>query len=148
MIAEHAADLLAKIRSVAALADRTSMTVGGRSSDPGMVKIPLPACWLTFGREDNDEQSFERGPSSGVISTCTVMGTYAATVMIPYTTDDDLLNVQFPMLEQIINTIHGTEAPGGMQWRFLRQVISNVYPDRLAYEQRYTVTYVHQTPTT
>ena len=144
MIAEHAADLLAKIRTVTALASATSMTIGGRSSDPGMVKIPLPACWLTFARDDNDVQSYERGEPSGLVGPCTVLGTYALTVMLPYVSEDDLLTVQFPTLEAIVNAVHGTAAPGGFQWRFLRQVISNVYPDRLAYEQRYTASYIHQ----
>jgi hypothetical protein len=50
VIAECAASLLALVKTVPALADKTSLSIGGRSADPGLVKIPLPAAWITSGK--------------------------------------------------------------------------------------------------
>lgn len=145
MIAECAADLLARVKSIAALADRTSLTIGGRSADPGLVKIPLPAAWVTFGKDISDEQSYEHGPASGLVLEAPLMlSTWPITIFIPYTTDDDLIGVQFPLLESVIAAVHAQEAPSGLRWRFAGQRIALVYPDRLAYEQRYTLNYTIQ----
>lgn len=145
MIAECAADLLAKVRTVPALAGSASLSIGGKSSDPGLVKIPLPAAWVTLKTEISDEQSYEHGPSSGHVGPALMMATFCVTVFIPYLDDDDLLTVQFPLLQDIILAVHSTGTPAGaLQWRYTGQRIALVYPDRLAYEQRYTVSLIHQ----
>ncbi len=147
MIAECAADLLARVKTVSALADKTSLSIGGRSVDPGLVKIPLPAAWVTFGKDISDEQSYEHGDPSGFIRENPLMlSTWPITIFIPYTTDADLLTVQFPLLESVIAAVHAQEAPSGLRWRFAGQRIALVYPDRLAYEQRYTLNYTINTP--
>ncbi len=140
MIAECAADLLAKVQTVAALVDRTSLSIGGRSADPGLVKVPLPAAWITFGKEESDEQSYERGDPSGVVHEAQLMiATFPVNIFIPYIDDIDLLTVQFPLLEAVIAAGHAKISPSGLAWRFTGQRIALVYPDRLAYEQRYTL---------
>ena len=142
MIAECAADLLSKVKTVPALATSAALSIGGRSADPGLVKIPLPASWVTLSKDASDEQSYEHGPPSGVITVNELLATFAVTTFIPYINDDDLLGTQFPLLESIIVAIHATESPSGFRWRYAGQRIALVYPDRLAYEQRYTVNYV------
>ena len=78
MITELAADILARIKTVPTLEESTSLSIGGRSGDPGLVKIPLPACWITFAKDESDEQSYTHGPSSGVVSANLMMMTFAA----------------------------------------------------------------------
>ena len=142
MIAELTADLLALVRTVPALAAMTSLTIGGKAADPGLVKVPLPACWITFGKDVSDERSYEHGPESGlVIESPLMIGTWAVTVFVPYDDDDDLLTVQLPMLESIVIAVHARETPSGFNWRFAGQRMVQVYPDRLAYEQHYTANY-------
>ena len=142
MIAALAADLLAKFRTVPALENSASLSIGGRSSDPGLVKVPLPVAWLTFSRDASDEQSYEHGPASGMIHAAPLMiATFSATIFVPYLSDDDLLSTQYPLLLAAVNAVHATESPSGMRWRYAGQRIALVYPDRLAYEQRYTVNY-------
>lgn len=147
MIAECAADLLAKFTSVGNWATAPSLSTGGKSGDPGLVKIPIPAAWVNFAKDANDELPYEHSPPSGVIGPPQVMATFAATIFLPYTTDDDLLTVQFPRLKAIILAIHSTDVAGSagtLQWRYAGQRIALVYPDRLAYEQRYTVNFIYQ----
>jgi hypothetical protein len=142
VIAECAADLLARVKSIASLTDRTSLSIGGRSADPGLVKVPLPAAWVTFGKDESDEHDYNHGDTSGFIREAPLMlSTWPITIFIPYTTDDDLINVQFPLLESVISAVHAKDAPSGLRWRFAGQRIALVYPDRLAYEQRYTLNY-------
>lgn len=143
MIAECAADLLAKVRTVSALASAASLSIGGRSADPGLIKIPLPAAWVTLGKDASDERDFEHGPASGFIPEAPLMiATFPVTIFVPYIDDADLLTVQFPLLESVVKAVHATESPSGYRWRYAGQRIALVYPDRLAYEQRYTLNYV------
>lgn len=142
MIAECAADLLAKVMSVPTLTASASLTLGGRSNDPGLVKIPLPAAWLALAKDASDEVAYSNGPASGLIHPAPVLiGTFAVTTFVPYISDADMLGTQYPLLESIIRAVHATESPSGFRWRYEGQKIALVHPDRLAYEQRYTVNY-------
>jgi hypothetical protein len=140
VIAECAASLLALVKTVPALADKTSLSIGGRSADPGLVKIPLPAAWITFGKEESDQASYERGDPSGMVMEAQLMmATFPITIFIPYVDDADLIDTQFPLLSAVIAAVHNQLSPSGFAWRFTGQRIALVYPDRLAYEQRYTL---------
>ncbi|MDE2455663.1 MAG: hypothetical protein KGL43_18910 [Burkholderiales bacterium] len=142
MIAECITDLLAKIRTVGALATATALTIGGRSTDPGLVKVPLPAAWVTFARDMSDEPSYDHGPRSGMVHQApVVIGTFAITLFVPYTTDADMLAIEYPLLEAVVAAIHATDAPSGFRWRYAGQRLALIYPDRIVYEQRYTLDY-------
>jgi hypothetical protein len=62
-------------------------------------------------------------------------------IYVPYVSQDDLLTVQFPLLESVIAAVrdNGSEATSGNRWRYIGQKLAMVYPDRLAYEQHYTL---------
>jgi hypothetical protein len=145
VIAELADDLLTKVRGVTTLASRTSLSIGGKSGDPGLLKIDLPAAWAKFANDESDERSYERGPDSGLVSEAQLqMATFIVTILIPYTDDDDLLTVQYPLLEEVIAAVHATDSPTGFRWRYRKQRIALVYTDRLAYEMHFTVNHVTQ----
>ena len=146
MIAECAADILAKVKTVPEFTTATGvmvgLSIGGRSNDPGMLKIPLPAAWVSLKSDQTDEQEYTHGPSSGFIpNPQMMMATYAVMVFVPYVDDDDLLANQYPLLEAVASAVHATESPAGLRWRYIGQRIALVYPDRLAYEQRYTLSF-------
>lgn len=143
MIAELAADILAKVQTVSTLETQTGLSIGGRSADPGLLQIPLPAVWITLKADIVDQRDYTHGPESGVITPSqAMMSTFCVTVFVPYVDDADLLATQYPLLEAVAAAVHGTEAPSGYRWRYIGQQIALVYPDRLAYEQRYTVSYI------
>ncbi len=139
-----AADLLAKVRSITALALRTSLTLGGRTIDPGLVNVALPAAWVTHTASKPDQRDYTHGPESGFISASMQMAEWAVILFIEYSTDDDMLNVQYPLLDELVLAVHGTLSPTGMQWRDAGRRISKIYPDRLAYEQNFTLSFIHQ----
>jgi hypothetical protein len=107
-----------------------------------LLKVPLPAAWVSLKTDQVDEQDYTHGPASGLIpASQQMMATYTAMLFVPYADDADLLAVQLPLLEAVANAVHATEAPSGYRWRYIGQRIALVYPDRLAYEQRYTLTH-------
>lgn len=142
MISENVADLIAKIQTLPQLASSSGLAIGGKGTDPGLLKIPLPAAWIMYSKDDVDEAPFGQGGAQPglvpaqevVLATCSVL------IYLPYTDQDDLLNVQLPLLESVITAIRGKIAPSGHRWRYVGQKLALVYPDRIAYEQHYTLT--------
>jgi hypothetical protein len=155
VIAEAAADIMAKVRTVSGLEINTSLTVGAKSGDPGLVKIPLPAAWIVFGKEINDDQSYTHGPAHGVISAQPTLALFAVTIFMPYTTDAEMLATQYPMLDAVVAAVHATafaptvvEDESKFYWRFAGQSAVFRYADKLAYEQHYTLSFVRSPPLT
>jgi hypothetical protein len=139
MLAELATDLLEKVRTVTALADSVALTIGGKANDPDLTKIPLPAAWVVLRKEGKDTTPYDHTDSSGVVDELTIAAIWTVTVMVPYTNDEDMLGVQFPLLESVRKAIHKTESPSGFRWSYMNQRIALVYTNRLAYEQTYHV---------
>lgn len=151
MIAECAADLLARVRSVSALVDRTGLSLGGHSIDPGLLKIPLPAAWVMYKGDKPDEAPYGDSAQGGggiVPSSEVMLASWRVVVYVAYTDDADLLNIQFPLLEAVKTAIKttvttgplgGVESPNGYSWRYIGEKLALVYNDRLAYEQYYTL---------
>jgi hypothetical protein len=145
-IAEHAEQLRDLVVSVGGWSTTPALSIGGKSGDPGLIKIPIPAAWIRLQQDmpDAPEDNRERGAVSGYVGPNQVQALYAVTIFLPYTDDDNLLTEQFPRLTGVINAVHSIDAPGGSRWRYAGQRIALVYPDRLAYEQHYAVDFVHQ----
>ena len=102
MITALAQDLLTRVESLAALTNRTGLSIGGRTNDPGLLKIPLPAAWIVLKNDTVDESSFQRGPESGLVPPSQeMMATFAITLFVPYINDADLLTTQYPLLESV-----------------------------------------------
>ena len=142
MIAENAADLLARVKSIEALTNAAGLAIGGRAGDPSLLKIPPPAAWILFGGDQADEEPHTAGARGGpgmVPSVQIIMAIFRVLVYVAYVDDNDLLTNQYPLLESVIRAIRGQPAPSGHRWRYLGQKLTLVYNDRLAYEQRYTL---------
>lgn len=145
MIAENAADLVARVTSVPALANSAGLALGGRGADPALTKIPLPAAWIMFGKDQVDESPYGSSQSGGRGSLIpngeNIQQVFSVVIYVPYLSQDDLLTVQFPLLESVVAAVRGNgqAAPSGNRWRYIGQKLAMVYPDRLAYEQHYTL---------
>jgi hypothetical protein len=145
MIADNAEDLVARVTSVPALANSAGLALGGRGADPALTKIPLPAAWIMFGKDQVNEPPYgtsQSGGSGGMVPMGeNVQQVFSIVIYVPYLSQDDLLTVQFPLLEAVIAAVRGNgrAAPSGNRWRYIGQKLAMVYPDRLAYEQHYTL---------
>ena len=143
MIVENLQDLITKVTSIPALAASSGLAVGGKGTDPGMIKIPLPAAWIMYTKDEDDEDDGPNGRGQRIVPAVqTLCLTASVLIYLPYTDQDDLLTTQFPLLESVVKAIRGTPAPSGHRWRYLGQKLALVYPDRIAYEQHYTLTAV------
>ncbi len=129
VIAAAALDLYTKVQGVSALNLSAGLTVGGQVPDPGMTKIPLPGAWILL---ENGETTLD--PSSRVVSlNLTGRLTYVVLLAVPYTSQTDLLDVQFPLVEEVIDAVHGKAAPSGMRWLWNKLKLLVVNGDRLVY---------------
>jgi hypothetical protein len=134
MIAENSAHLVSLIQGIAVLSKSTGLAAGGRTPDPGLLKIPLPAAWVLYAGDKPNEPQTGFNASNQVLT-----ANYVVMIYIPYISAADLEANQYPMIEAVIQAIRGQQAPKGQRWRYEGQKLSVVNPDRLAYEQRYSV---------
>jgi hypothetical protein len=145
MIADIAEDLVERVTSVAGFEGRAGLAIGGRGADPAMTKIPLPAAWIMFGKDQVDESPYGSSQSGGcgglIPNGENIQLVFSVVIYVPYLSQDDLLTAQFPLLESVIKAVRGDglAAPSGNRWRYIGQKLAMVYPDRLAYEQHYTI---------
>jgi hypothetical protein len=144
MISEIGSDLLNRVRSVPSLASSTSFAIGGKANDPALKIMVPPLCRLLLMNLYADEDPRSTGSARGggiVPATQMMLLDFRALIIVPYLDDNDILNVEFPLLEAVAKTVKATTAatPSNHRWRFLGQKLSFVYPDRLGFEQRYTI---------
>ena len=134
MYSENAAALLTLAESVTGLTNSVGMATGGRATDPAMTNVPLPCVWLVLASDKPHDPATGSNPTGQVVT-----NTFVLMVHVPYISQADLLSAQLPLLESIVATIRGQQAPKGQKWRYEGQQLSVVNVDRLIYEQKYSV---------
>lgn len=126
--AQHLFDLLQTVPTL-----KSGLAVGGRADDPAMTKIPLPSAWVLL-HNDEPEPAGAMNPAGQVVKNIFVVVVY-----VPYISQADLIATQLPLLESVMKVVRGQQAPMGQKWRYEGQRLTLVNPDKLAYEQRYSV---------
>ena len=129
MIDLCAADLYTKIQAIPAIASATGLAVGGKTPDPGLTKMPLPAAWILFDGATSTLDPNSRLPSTNLPAVLS----YAAMLYVPYIGQQDLIANQLPLVELVAKTVHGTDAPTGQRWRFSTAKLVLVNADRMCY---------------
>ncbi len=130
-----ATDIYTKLATVSVLAASAGFALGGKAPDPAMTKIPLPAAWVLLGSDEATEPE-----TVGLVARNQVLRVeYVVMIYVPYLSQTDLINTQFPLLRAARAAIHSTTAPNGNRWSYKKQKLALVNVDRLAYEQRYVV---------
>lgn len=134
MLAECAQHILGQVQTVPVLANSAGMAVGGRDIDPAMTKLQLPAAWVVLTQDRSNDPMTGVNPGGQ-----TLLLFYSVLIYVPYTSQSDLITNQLPLLESVIKAVHGVQAPHGHKWRYEGQRLVLVNPDRLGYEQRYSI---------
>lgn len=127
-----ASDLMTKLGAVTGLS--IGMALGGRDPDPSMTKIPLPAAWVLLAEDKPNDPETALVPTSQML-----LVDYVVMAYVPYISQSDLINTEFPLLRAIRTAIHSTNSPNGNRWKYLGQRLVLANTDRLGYEQRYRV---------
>ena len=143
MITEQAADLVARVRTVPALALRVGLALGGQQVDPNLIKVPLPAAWVMYLHDQVDEVPGASSSPYLVPATQVMLATFGIIIYVPYISEADMLATQLPLLELVIKAVKlgGGQAPSGFRWRYIGQKLQLVDSARLAYEQQYTLNF-------
>ncbi len=129
MIDLCASDLYTKVQVIPAIASATGLAVGGKTPDPGLSKMPLPAAWILF-----ESATSTVDPSTPLPSTnLPALLSYAVMLYVPYIGQQDLIANQLPLVELVAKTVHGTTAPTGQRWRFSTSKLVLVNADRMGY---------------
>lgn len=139
MIAECTADLVARITALPALTNSASIFLGGHGADPGLIKVPLPAVWIIFAKDQPVEYHTASDAPNMPPGIAVMLATFSVVTYLPYASQADLLAVQYPLLESMIKAINGQPSPSGHRWRYTGEQLVMVYPDRIAYDQHYVV---------
>lgn len=135
MIADIIKEVNDRVKSVVALDARAGLTVGGSVSDPRMKRAPLPCAWVFFA---GDNQSNIEPIQSVKLELERMI---FVKVLVAYSTEHDLLNISFPILDDVIKKI--TENPYFhnnicQSINYQGQTLEEIN-DRLVYVQRYVI---------
>jgi hypothetical protein len=136
-------DLAARVRTVPALTGSAAFALGGHAADPGLKDIALPAAWIGLIGEQVEEAPFSPAtPAGGIVSYMQVMlSTFSVIVIVDYSQEASLLGTQFPLMIDVMKAVHGQQSPSGHRWRYFGSKLAFTLPDRIGYDQRYTVTW-------
>lgn len=140
MISILAQDLVSKIKAVPSNAfgigsnSRVGLAVGGKATDPLLEKIVKPAAWVIFiGDENVDTREQVRCGSI-------VRFSFVVKIIMDYKTEAELLSVQFPLLDEVRGTVHGSSSTSGNNWKYEGQTMEELTANRVVFEQRYSLT--------
>jgi hypothetical protein len=134
MYAENAQNLLALLETVPSLVNTSGLAVGGRAPDPAMSRIPLPSAWVILADDKPQDAETGSNPAGQAVHT-----TYVVMIYVPYINQSDLIANQLPLIESTVKAIRGQQSTSGTRWRYEGQKLALINPDRLAYEQRYSL---------
>lgn len=140
MIAEAAQDLITKLKTITSFGTtvkRVGLAAGAKGMDPMMEKADRPAAWVIFVGDSNP--AGDRNPSC----VTSIVLKFVVKVIVDYNTESDLLNIQYPLLEEIIQTVAGKEAGDlSVKWKYDGQALDELTGDRMVFDQRYSITVV------
>jgi hypothetical protein len=127
------------LTSVSELTDSTGMSVSGTLPDPTAQDGPLPGAWLVYGGRNPIDK-----PKNGVVAQGTMcQNLFVVMIYLDYSLgQDNLINVQLPILEKVVHAIAGQEITGlggGFRFSFEGERLASINPKRLSYEMRFSI---------
>ena len=142
MIGQLALDIITKAKSIESngfgtTVKRVGLAAGGTAIDPLMEKVARPAAWVIFVGDQNTDQTSDQGNCAGA----QVSVNFIVKIIMDYDTEADLINVQYPLLKEVIRSINGTQGPlGAKRWKYEGQTLDELSANRVVFDQRYSIT--------
>lgn len=139
MISELATDILNKVKNGTSTSfgnpKRVGMASGGKNLDPLMTKSIRPACWIVFLNDQNVDAQDNQGSCGSMFKY-----TFVVKILLDYSTEEDLLTNQLPVLEAVQLAVNGQQGPiGSRKWLYEGQTIDELSANRMVYDQTYTI---------
>ncbi len=122
-------DLVAKVKTITAFESRVGLAVGGQEIDPINRTLPHPAAWCIFtGISVIDAVT----PANKTVA---ISYNYLVKVLIDYDTEQQMAVTDFPILEDTMNAVKGTQIAGlGFhEWRFGGMILESLEPARMVW---------------
>ena len=139
MIAEIAQDLITKVKATTGSpfgtpVQRVGLAAGGKGIDPMMERVARPAAWVIYLGDEQLEQGLEGSCGASIRLN------FVVKVIMDYDTESDLLTNQYPILEAVINGIHGRDGiTGTKRWKYEGQSLDELTGNRMIFDQRYSI---------
>lgn len=138
MISTLALDLRDKIKAIASgklgSPARVGLAVGATTIDPSMERVVLPAVWVVYvGNVSNNATN--QGMCGEMVT-----NQFVVKVFVKYDSEKDMLDNQWPLLDEIAQTVNGSVGPvGSMRWKFEGQQLDELSGNRAVYDQRFSI---------
>jgi hypothetical protein len=139
MLADITQDIVTKIKAISTnpfgtAPKRVGLAAGAKGIDPMMEQVTYPAAWVIYVGDESLDPNLE--------GTCgaNIKMNFIVKVLMDYGTEADLISGNFPLLEQVINGIHGQDGPlGAKRWKYEGQTLDELTGNRMIFDQRYSI---------
>jgi len=128
-------DLVDKLKTVTELQSRVGMALGGTNNDPFNRGLPLPAAWPVFVSLGVSDQSKISTKFVGVEYN------YIVKLLVEYGTEDEIISIHLPLLENVVETIKGSEINGLPMhaWSYDGMTMESLDADRLVFDLSFSI---------
>ena len=122
-------DIVDKIKAIQEYSGRVGLAVGGTDIDPINRDLPRPASWVVFtGMTVTDAVD----PATKTVS---VSYNYVVKILVDYSNESQLISTDFPILENTISAVKGTNINGLAfhTWSFTGLSLESLDADRMVW---------------
>lgn len=136
MIGIAAQDLVTKLKAIPGAPfgtpARVGLALGASKYDPNMEKIQVPNVWVVFINDVNNQPTIKCTP--------TIELNFIVKIQLSYTTEQDLIVSQLPILEKTIKAVHGQPSPNGFYWIYRGSQLDTIQAGKAVFDQQYSLT--------
>lgn len=126
-------DIVERVRAVSSFNGRVGLAVGGQDVDPINRNISRPASWVIYVGDD-----FLEGDPMNPCQTLIKLN-YIVKILVDYDTETNLINTHLPLLHEVAQAVQGGEPVPGMKWFYEGQGLEALEPDRMVWNQQYSI---------
>lgn len=139
MIAEITQDLVTKIKAITSNpfgtpVKRVGLAAGAKGMDPMMERVDRPAAWVIFIGDEQLDTNLEGSCGASLKLN------FVVKIIMDYATEADLVTNQYPLLETVINAVHGMDGIlGTKRWKYEGQTLDELTGNRMVFDQRFSI---------
>lgn len=129
-----AQSLVDRIKTVAAYEGKVGFMIGGSATNDRFSRdLPPPSAWVVYVGDQLDEEPDMYSCQQKIRLNFDVR------IVVGITSEDDIINVQLPLLHETVEAVLGQEPIPGGHWSYDGQGLITM-DSRLVWSQRYSIT--------